>query len=58
MKKARFSGKLSLKKRKISNLTSGSVTGGTGNTHTIGCPTDSTNANCTSGVSVVISCCH
>ncbi|WP_422080485.1 class I lanthipeptide [Ulvibacterium sp.] len=62
MKKAKFSGKLSLSKKKISNLTSQSITGGAlatgyGLTCTDGCPTDTTNGNCTSGASVVISCC-
>ncbi|WP_411029295.1 class I lanthipeptide [Spongiimicrobium sp. 3-5] len=62
MKKAEFSGKLSLKKRTISSLTSNSITGGTGTTNycptaSLGCETDTTNANCTSGTSIVISCC-
>ncbi|WP_425236826.1 hypothetical protein [Ulvibacterium sp.] len=62
MKKAKFSGKLSLSKKKISNLTSKAITGGARATMydltcSLGCPTDTTNANCTSGASIVISCC-
>nr|WP_299388531.1 class I lanthipeptide [Allomuricauda sp.] len=64
MKKAKISGKLSLKKQTISNLTSSSIMGGATNPSvTIGCPyTDTaacpgTTSGCTSGTSVVISCC-
>jgi hypothetical protein len=64
MKKAKFSGKLSLSKKRISNLTAQSIMGGTsggGSSYatscSIGCPTDTTNNNCTSGTSVVVSCC-
>ncbi|WP_211341765.1 class I lanthipeptide [Ulvibacterium marinum] len=64
MKKAKFSGKLSLSKKKISNLAARSIVGGAGSdgnsyilSCSIGCPTDTTNNNCTSGTSVVISCC-
>ncbi|WP_425236825.1 hypothetical protein [Ulvibacterium sp.] len=61
MKKAKFSGKLSLGKKKISNLAAQSIVGGGGSSYanscSIGCPTDTTNNNCTSATSVVISCC-
>ncbi|WP_299534498.1 hypothetical protein [Ulvibacterium sp.] len=62
MKKAKFSGKLSLSKKKISNLTSKAITGGAqatlyDYTCSLNCPTDTTNNNCTSGTSIVISCC-
>ncbi|WP_129652829.1 class I lanthipeptide [Flagellimonas olearia] len=69
MKKEKISGKLFIKKQTISNLTSSSITGGgsicpssacptsNDNSCSIGCPTDTTNANCTSGTSAAISCC-
>ncbi len=63
MKKAKISGKLSLKKQTISNLTAQSVVGGATSatnyclTVSETCPTDSTNDNCHSGTSIVISCC-
>ncbi|RYC53127.1 class I lanthipeptide [Flagellimonas olearia] len=60
MKKAKISGKLFLKKQTISNLNANSVVGGNSNyceTASLGCPTDTTNGDCTSGTSIVISCC-
>ncbi|WP_422079376.1 class I lanthipeptide [Ulvibacterium sp.] len=69
MKKEKISGKLFLKKQTISNLTSDSIIGGGGvcpssfcptsaaNSCSIGCPTNMTADNCTSGTSAAISCC-
>ncbi|WP_422080487.1 class I lanthipeptide [Ulvibacterium sp.] len=69
MKKTKFSGKLSLSKKRISSLNSQAITGGAGvcpssfcptsnvNSCSWNCPTETTNADCTSGTSAAISCC-